>query len=59
MHKYNLLESILFPPTSFNEKKLCLNLQAKTLIITGASSGIGEELAYLLTPPNRWDYRSI
>jgi short-subunit dehydrogenase len=49
MHKYNLLECILFLPTFFNEKKLSRNLKGKTIIITGASSGIGEELAYLLS----------
>ena len=48
MHKYSLLENLLFPPTYLNEKKLKQKLEGKTILITGASFGIGEELAYLL-----------
>ena len=45
MHTYNVVESILFPPTFFNEGKLKKALQGKTILITGASSGIGERVA--------------
>ncbi len=48
MHNYNSLEKSLFSPTYLNEKKLRSKLQGKTILITGASSGIGEQVAYLL-----------
>lgn len=45
MHRYGFLEHILFPPVFLNEKKLWRKLAGKTILITGASSGIGASLA--------------
>jgi short-subunit dehydrogenase len=46
--KYRFIEKVLFPPTYINYRKLRSGLEGKTIIITGASSGIGEQLAFLL-----------
>lgn len=48
MRTYTLLERFLFPPIVFNSKKLEKALSGKTILITGASSGIGRSFAYLL-----------
>lgn len=47
-HTYSLLEKILFLSTGVNKERLRNELRGKTIIITGASSGIGEEIAYFL-----------
>lgn len=52
MNRYNLLERVLFLSTCLNEKKLKAKLNGKTILITGASSGIGEQVAYLLADVN-------
>ena len=46
--KYSLLEHLLFPHTRLNNEKLRIRLKQKTVLITGASYGIGEALAYKL-----------
>jgi len=48
-HKYSLIEHFLFPPTFFSEKKFAETLEGKTVLITGATFGIGERLAYLIS----------
>lgn len=47
MHK-TLLEHILFPSRKVNSEKLANAIKGKTILITGASFGIGEALAYRL-----------
>ena len=48
MNKYSFLENLLFPPVYLSEKKLAQSLEGKTVLITGASFGVGEKLAYML-----------
>ncbi|WP_099361410.1 SDR family NAD(P)-dependent oxidoreductase [Fredinandcohnia onubensis] len=43
-----MLKSLLFFPTNLNKEKLQAHLTGKTIVITGASSGIGKEVAYQL-----------
>jgi len=46
--RYRLIEHILFPPTRLNHNRLTDRVMGKTILITGASYGIGESLAYML-----------
>lgn len=46
--QYSFLEHLLFPPTTVNKKKLAQTSQQKTILITGASYGIGEACTRLL-----------
>lgn len=48
MYNYNLSERLLFTPTQSNKHKLTAAVERKTVLITGASSGIGAQVAYLL-----------
>lgn len=46
---YSLIEHLLFPPTSVDQSRLAQEIRGKTVLITGASFGIGESLAYALS----------
>ena len=48
-YKYNILEKLLFLDVFYSKKKLKTILKNKTILITGASYGIGESLAYRLS----------
>ncbi len=45
---YSLLEHLLFPPARFDEGRLAEAVNGKTVLITGASFGIGESVVKLL-----------
>ena len=45
---YSLLENLLFLPTFVQERRLNTHLQGKTILLSGASFGIGECLALRL-----------
>ncbi len=49
-NNYSFFERILFPDTHINIDALRKKVEGKTILITGASYGIGEQLAYLLAP---------
>lgn len=47
--KRTFLEYILFPPFHYSTEKLGKHIRGKTIVITGASFGIGEQLALELS----------
>ena len=48
VEKYSLIEHLLFPPARFDDRKLAEAVNGKTVLITGASFGIGESVVNLL-----------
>ncbi|CAM3064527.1 SDR family NAD(P)-dependent oxidoreductase [Filibacter tadaridae] len=51
-HTYGIWERILFQPVFLNFNRLQQEVSGKTILITGASSGIGEQVAYVLADIN-------
>ncbi len=49
MQKHKIIDLSIFGPIYLNKKKLKTLLDGKNILITGASSGIGEKLAYALS----------
>ncbi len=47
--KYTLIEHFLFPSARFDERELAAAVDSKTVLITGASFGIGESVVKLLS----------
>ncbi len=47
--RYSLIEHLLFPPARFDERKLAEAIRGKTVLLTGASFGIGESVVELLS----------
>jgi len=43
------LDPVLFPAKRLNRRKLAQHIHGKTILITGASSGIGERLSFMLS----------
>lgn len=48
MGKWSLFQKIMFKSSPFHLQKLQQECAGKTILVTGASSGIGEQLAFLL-----------
>ncbi len=51
-NNYSLLESLIFLPTLVNREKLESTIRGKTILITGATFGIGEKLTFQLAKNN-------
>jgi len=51
-YAYNFIEKIIFPSVNFNKTKLKQRINGKTILITGASYGIGESIAHKLAIDN-------
>lgn len=49
MHTYSLVEKLLFPKSKLNTNRIQESLTDKVVVITGATSGIGEQLARSIT----------
>lgn len=49
VEKYKLIEHLLFPPARFDAQKLAEVVDGKTVLLTGATFGIGESVVELLS----------
>ncbi|MBU3714408.1 MAG: SDR family NAD(P)-dependent oxidoreductase, partial [Ferruginibacter sp.] len=47
-HRYSFLDWLIFPPVRLNRSRLKEKFKDKTILITGASYGIGEALSLML-----------